>query len=112
MGLLSELQSDTQAWREKNFPPEHRTAELQALGVCEEAGELAHSVLKRFQGIRGTDAEHLAAIEDAAGDITIYLCGLFSSLGLDYEAAVSKAWTNVQQRDWQANPMDGRTDVI
>lgn len=107
MGLLAELQSDTQIWREKNFPPEHRTPELQTLGVCEEAGELAHAVLKMRQGIRGTHEQHIAAIEDAAGDITIYLCGLFSNLGLDLEAAVSKAWTEVQTRDWKENPQDG-----
>jgi NTP pyrophosphatase (non-canonical NTP hydrolase) len=82
---LDKLQKDSQEWREKSFPPEHRTAPLQALGVCEEAGELAHAILKMEQGIRGDTAAHMAEAIDAVGDIVIYLCGLCTTLGLNIE---------------------------
>ena len=107
---LSYLQGQAEAWREHSFPPEHRTAVLQALGVCEEAGELAHAVLKMEQGIRGTTEEHKAAAADAAGDIVIYLTGLCSALGINLEEAIYNAWDEVKQRDWSKNKGDGVTE--
>lgn len=106
---LSYLQGRAQAWREKSFPAEHRTAPLQALGVCEEAGELAHAVLKMEQGIRGTREEHLAAVADACGDIFIYMTGVCSALDINLEIAIKEAWEQVEQRDWSKNKKDGLT---
>src|SRR4051812_46355062 len=104
---LIQLQHDTQMWREKSFPAEHRTAPLQALGVCEEAGELAHAVLKMEQGIRGEREDHLLEAEDAVGDICIYLMGLCEALGLSFESCIAGAWSQVQQRDWSQHKNDG-----
>lgn len=107
---LTYIQEQTQAWREQSFPAEHRTAPLQALGVCEEAGELAHAVLKMEQGIRGTREEHIAAAQDAVGDIVIYLMGLCTSLDINLEWCIAIAWAEVEQRDWSKNKQDGVTE--
>lgn len=101
------LQRRSQEWRENSFPPEHRTAPLQALGVCEEAGELAHAVLKLEQGIRGTREHHIMTAADAVGDIIIYLAGVCSALELDLENCVADAWHEVSQRDWSKNKETG-----
>lgn len=106
-GLLKFLQDESQKWREHSFPPEHRTAVLQTLGVCEESGELSHAVLKREQGIRGTDEEHAASERDAVGDIAIYLAGFCSSRGYDFEGCVREAWAGVCKRDWSKYKTDG-----
>lgn len=105
---LVRLQEESQAWREQSFPPEHRTAPLQALGVCEEAGELAHAVLKMEQGIRGSRDVHLMEAADAAGDIVIFLAGLCTSLGLNLGACVDSAWNQVKDRDWSQHKETGR----
>jgi NTP pyrophosphatase (non-canonical NTP hydrolase) len=110
--FLSFLQEESQRWREHSFPAEHRTPELQVLGVSEECGELAHAVLKMKQGIRGTDEDHLFEAADAVGDIVIYLAGVCSSLGLDLHACVSAAWWQVASRDWSVNKQDGRDESV
>lgn len=109
-GFLRFLQQESQQWRKHSFPPEHRTAPLQALGVCEEAGELAHAVLKMTQGIRGNEQEHTDAAADAVGDIIIYLSGVCTSLNIDMETAVKDAWRGVASRDWSKNKVDGVVD--
>jgi NTP pyrophosphatase (non-canonical NTP hydrolase) len=106
-GFLDFLQEESQKWRDHSFPPEHRTAELQALGICEEAGELAHAVLKRAQGIRGTDLEHQHDERDAVGDIVIYLAGFCSSRGYNFEHCVKTAWYQVAARDWDKHKQNG-----
>lgn len=105
--FLTWLQRNSQAWREHSFPPEHRTAPLQALGVCEEAGELAHAVLKMEQGIRGDSEQHTKEVVDAVGDIVIYLAGLCTSLGISLQAAVYSTWIGVANRDWSKFKQDG-----
>jgi NTP pyrophosphatase (non-canonical NTP hydrolase) len=106
--FLDFLQEKAQLWREHSFPPEHRTAVLQALGVSEESGELAHATLKREQGIRGTDEEHAAAERDAVGDIVIYLAGFCSSRGYSLQQCVEDAWQGVCKRDWSKYKEDGK----
>lgn len=105
--FLDFLQYMAQMWREHSFPPEHRTAVLQALGVCEESGELAHATLKRETGIRGTDEEHAASERDAVGDIVIYLTGFCSSRGYSLQECVEEAWQGVCKRDWSQYKEDG-----
>lgn len=109
--FLTWLQKNSQAWREHSFPPEHRTAPLQALGVCEEAGELAHAVLKMEQGIRGSRSEHVIAAADAVGDIIIYLAGLCTSLNINLHSCVYKAWLEVANRDWSQYKETGVADA-
>jgi NTP pyrophosphatase (non-canonical NTP hydrolase) len=73
------LQKKLWDWQNRNFgptgpyaPPRHPF-----LGMCEEAGELVHSVLKMSQGIRGTTEEHIDNIKDAIGDIMVYATNFF-----------------------------------
>jgi NTP pyrophosphatase (non-canonical NTP hydrolase) len=108
--FLTFLQQESQKWREANFPPEHRNGPMQALGVAEEAGELAHGVLKLEQGIRGDRKEHLAEIRDACGDLVIYLSGIAASYGFNLHAAVYEAWLQVSLRNWQENRETGIVD--
>lgn len=104
---LSRLQEEAREWRHRVFPEESRTAPLQALGVCEEAGELAHAVLKMEQGIRGNRIKHLDEAADAVGDTVIFLTGVCDSLGLDLDTCVTNAWNEVKLRDWAANKETG-----
>lgn len=102
---LVQLQLEHDEWSARNFPSD--TLEHSTLGVCEEAGELAHAVLKRAQGIRGVEEEHKLKAADAIGDIVVYLAGVASHLGLSLAACVTDAWTEVSARDWIANRADG-----
>lgn len=105
MASLRTIQLEARAWRAMNFPPEKRDPVRQALGVCEEAGELAHAVLKMDQGIRTAQVE---GVEDAIGDIVIYAMGLCDHYELDFETTVRRAWDEVKQRDWVKNPETGQ----
>lgn len=107
MGDISSLQDATDSWRRQSFPPEHITAMMETMGVCEEAGELAHAVLKMEQGIRGTADKHLMEAADALGDIVIYACGVASALGLDFENCIQQAWVQVSKRDWSKHKETG-----
>lgn len=75
--MFKKLQTEHREWSIKNFG-EQEVEDFQ-LGLIEEVGELAHSVLKRKQGIRNTEGHDLL-IRDAVGDITLYLIGLASCL--------------------------------
>jgi NTP pyrophosphatase (non-canonical NTP hydrolase) len=106
---LQQIQAEQKAWATYNFPMSEGQDKLwiSALGAAEEVGELCHAVLKRHQGIRGTEVEHIAAIEDGIGDICIYLIDLCNRLGLDFEVCIDKTWAIVIQRDWQVNKQNG-----
>lgn len=109
MGIdLEQLQADHSVWLAHNFPDQ--TPHQGLLGVVEEVGELAHAHLKAEQGIRGMDSvfDQMARKADAVGDIIIFLCGYCSNNGLDLSKCVERAWDEVKDRDWQANPTDGR----
>ena len=70
--MFDKLQKEHAVWSKKNFG--EQDLEDYELGLIEEVGELAHSVLKRKQGIRNNE-NHDELIKDAIGDITIYLIG-------------------------------------
>lgn len=103
---LTTLQEVTAQWRDRNFPDADSTQQL--LGVVEEVGELSHHHLKKTQGIRGTDAQHMAGIQDSVGDIIIYLAGFCSKLDISLDVCVRQAWSEVRDRNWVANPTDGK----
>lgn len=105
MTLLQTVQDEHKVWRARNFPGDDLW--VPALGAAEETGELCHAVLKMYQGIRGTEAEHKAAMEDAIGDVSLYLIDICSMLGLSFEQVVYDTWQIVKQRDWQANKGNG-----
>lgn len=96
---ILDVQGESREWRAEAYP-ETRNVELQALGVCEEAGELAHAVLKYKQGIRGYDREKTRAeVADAIGDIFIYACGVADQLDINVTEAIVDAWRHVKERN-------------
>jgi len=74
---IADLQRELYAWECYNFG--RQPIEPKILGICEEAGELCHAILKMSQGIRGSKEEHLEAAKDAIGDVTIYALNLAST---------------------------------
>jgi NTP pyrophosphatase (non-canonical NTP hydrolase) len=106
---LKELQGKVGAWSKKNFGEQggDHGAMVFTLGVNEEAGELAHAILKRTQGIRGTREEHDAAAQDAIGDINVYLMDLCDHEGWDYEAIIRDTAAKVLKRDWTQDKQNG-----
>lgn len=80
---IRKVMTEQKAWSLHNFGP--TTPENQSdplIGVIEELGELAHAVLKKKQGIRGTPEEHNAAMFDAVGDMQIFLLDAMNRFGI------------------------------
>lgn len=102
---LRELTQQVGMWAHLNFG--ERPMHQQVLGICEEAGELAHAQLKLEQGIRGTYEEHIAEMKDALGDIMIYAMDLCYVRGFDLEDIIGETWRNVSQRDWTKDKTKG-----
>lgn len=104
---LKGIQAEVKEWRDRNFPG--ADIKQRTLGVCEEAGELAHVVLKQEQAIRGYDDEAvaLAGVKDATGDLVIFLMGVCDFYGFDLDDAIKETWNHVRQRDWLKNREDG-----
>lgn len=104
---LAEIQLERDEWVHHNFPggpPIHAF-----LGVVEEAGELAHHLLKRDQGIRGEEVDHTAEVKDACADLVIFLLGVASNEGFVLEDAIIETWMKVRERDWIKFPQNGVT---
>ena len=94
---LKKLQKEVAIWSYKNFGLQE--AWMPLLGIGEEVGELNHAFLKKAQNIRRAE-NHEAKMKDAVGDIVIYLADFCDSAGLDLDACVTEAWSEVKQRDW------------
>ena len=92
LALFETLQDTLWAWQAKNFGTQ-APARHALLGMCEEAGELVHSVLKFSQGIRGTELAHQEAMLDALGDIVVYLTDFYRRVGLGYIAVPPEFFT-------------------
>ena len=99
--MLNELQKRHKVWARKNFGDQESIDYI--LGVTEEVGELSHAFLKRKQGIRNNE-KHNDNINDAIGDIVVFLAGFCNSEGLDFEQIVNETWNEVEKRDWKKNP--------
>lgn len=109
---VRQLQDECAAWRLHNFPatvtdPQNRHHQL--LGLVEEVGELAHTVLKFEQRIREglSEGKLTVDLEDGVGDLVIFLTGFCDRYGIDLETAIEETWARVKQRDWTVNPVDG-----
>jgi len=115
--LIDLRQKELSDWEEKNFPRnryENMSKDelintvliLQtALGVVEEAGEIAHHVLKGSQGIRGgVDGYDKDEITDGVGDVNIYSTQLLSKFNIDAEAGITETIDSVLNRNWQEHP--------
>lgn len=106
MMTFRQLQDEQRPWVEHNFPG--REPYYPLLGAVEEIGELAHSHLKRVQGIRGTEADHDAAAMDAVADTIIFLADYCSAMGYDLQDVMEETWAKVRQRDWRRDPLNGK----
>lgn len=104
--MLSEIQRERREWAARNFPGANGLFES-LMGMTEEMGELAHAVLKRHQGIRGTDAEHAEAIKDACADLVIFMMGVADAEGFDLELVIAQTWDAVKRRNWVENKTTG-----
>lgn len=104
---LTELQAERNDWVAENFPDDSLIDSL--LGAIEELGEIAHHLLKRKQGIRGSDEYHTEQIRDGVADLVIFGAGIASHEGFDYGVAVQETWNQVKQRDWQKDKEKGGT---
>lgn len=109
MITLSELQVQVGAWAKRNFGPQAPYRPL--LGVAEEVGELAHAQLKLEQGIR-VGENHKEAIQDAVGDIVIFLADYCERSNISLAGCVENAWNEVKKRDWTKNKHDGITEPL
>lgn len=96
---IFDVQGESHEWRAEAYP-DTKEIMFQALGVCEEAGELAHAVLKYKQGIRGYDrTKTREEVADAIGDIFIYACGVADELDINVVSAIVDAWRHVKERN-------------
>jgi len=108
---LEKYQDEILEWSLQNFgevPNSQINLRISSfLGVIEEIGELAHAILKSSQGIR-TNEDHIAAIEDAIGDLMIFLLDFCARNDLNLDTILRKTWNDVQQRDWKKNKETGQ----
>lgn len=101
--MLSKLQSEHAVWQRRNFPNAERWECL--VGLQEEIGELAHSFLKKHQGIR-MEEDHDERMRDAIGDIVIYLIGFCTLNQINVDECIDMAWSEVKKRDWTSDKRD------
>ena len=101
VGVLSALQCWLSEWQSRNLGA--ATLEQLALGVAEESGELAHSILKHSQGIRGMDDREAfrAAAGDAIADCAVFLIQMCTLLRLDFQELVHATADQVMGRNWK-----------
>lgn len=104
--MIRQLQQEHFRWQKKNF--DNVVVEDMILGVVEELGELAHSILKEKQKVRMHE-DHEEKAKDAVGDIFIFLTGVCNRKGWDLQTIIEDVWKEVSSRDWRQFPNDGRT---
>ena len=115
--MIDLKQKELKKWQDKNFPDDDlfklskdeliHIIRLQqmALGVNEEAGELAHHVLKGIQKIRGgTGGIDMKAAADSVADGLVFGTQLCSLENTDAESAIEQTIDEVLARDWINNP--------
>lgn len=94
-------------WEIRNFGKQEPYRKL--LGMIEELGEIAHSLLKAEQGIReGKDGKvDLEELGDGVADIFIYGSNLLSSYGINVEETLKNVIEKILSRDWIKYPKNG-----
>lgn len=105
---IQNLQKNVGIWARHNFPDGEKNDPF--IGIVEEVGELAHTILKSRQKIRQLDDDIQLKIEDALGDIMIFMCDYAERNNIDLEYAILTAWKEVQKRDWIKFPKNGRSE--
>ena len=73
---ICEIQKEQFEWAQHNFGPQKKW--WPAVGGIEEKGELARTIIKADQGIRGTPEKHKAMAADAIADYMIYMLNFCS----------------------------------
>jgi len=96
---LTELQFAIKKNMEENGIKQ--TPVLMALGVCEEAGEMCHAILKHEQriGICRDEISYRQKLMDAIGDTAIYLMQLCHEMGWDFETIIQDVGIMVLARN-------------
>ncbi len=79
---------------------------IRGIGVA--IGRIAHGLLKKSQGIRGNEEDHLENVRDAVGDVIIYLADFCNRMGFDFQDIMETTWAEVKERNWVQFPLDGK----
>lgn len=79
------------------IPDSFKVAPL--LGIVEEAGEMVTAVM---------DMNRPADVEDAIGDLQVFLLHLCDVCGYDGDSSLKGVWSKVRQRDWKKNKENGK----
>ena len=107
---LNELQKQLGRWYERELKGKDetmlQTVTLQALGMTEEAGELAHAILKAQQEIRGySDPGRVyTEVVDAVCDSMVFGMVLLWSMECSIENSLSNVIEKVLSRTWREDP--------
>lgn len=98
--LKTRWQQPLADWQQRELPCEDEAKQRLrlALGVAEEAGEVARCVLKGDQDIRGGSDAWRAKLGGEIGDVVIYLIQLATAHDLDFEECVEGAVCKVLAR--------------
>ncbi len=77
-----------------------------ALGVCEEAGEIAHVVLKNVTGHYGFDdyKKTKEKLVDAVCDMTVFGLQILNEIDVDFEEVFPKVLNEVVERNEKGLP--------
>lgn len=97
-------QEDISEWTFRNFGHVLSPA-INALGLCEEVGELCRALIKREQLVRGDYEEWTGEIRKELGDIFIKLVDTADRLGFDLMTVAVLRWQTIRQRDFRADPI-------
>jgi len=82
-----------------------------ALGIAEEAGEIAHHVLKGTQHIRGgINGINVKEVVDGVGDCLIYGTQLLTAVDADVEEGITSTIDSILERNWKENPTGAKKD--
>lgn len=106
---IEEYQKRLKDWQILHFgssPPEWLT-----VGMMEELGEMAHTLLKYQQGIREhreKDVEKFKKqLADDFGDVVVYGMQVLTHFGINAEDAMRDTFEHVLKRDWTAHRLEG-----
>jgi NTP pyrophosphatase (non-canonical NTP hydrolase) len=124
LAALFNFQQDVRQWSVRNFgdlgtginPLVGANEEVSELGeavdillshnkVVQAMGRLDHAFLKGQQGIRYTPEQARAKMEDAVGDVLVYLADFCQRTSIEMADALGKTWGEVRERDWVADPL-------
>jgi NTP pyrophosphatase (non-canonical NTP hydrolase) len=95
---LDEIQQRLAEWQRRQFPDANE-ADL-ALGVCEEAGELAACVLKRKRRIRLEEYTN-ERLQDAIADVVVFAMAVCDANGWRLSDVLETAAVEVLGRNWR-----------